>query len=136
MLENFTSRLKKAVKEAGGNKAISKKSGIVLGTLSQYIRGISEPSISKIAAIAEAWGVSLDWLAYGKDVNDTNPIDRETLTDAIEVLENALNKRNGTLPPKAKAEALMLAYEILIEDDNATDIIKASDFKSFLKLVS
>ena len=51
-------------------------------------------------------------------------------------ISNILNENGSTLPPKPKAEALMLAYEILLEDEDGSDSNKSTDFKSFLKLVS
>lgn len=58
----FQLRLQDAVKSAGGNNAVANKSGIPLATLNNYLSGKSEPTISRLFAIAKACNVSLDEL--------------------------------------------------------------------------
>lgn len=57
-------RLALAVKSAGGNKAVSEKSGIPLRTLARLLAG-QEPKAEHLVRVAAACGVSLDWLATG-----------------------------------------------------------------------
>lgn len=60
-------RLKQAIREAGGNQVVAAKSGVPVGTVSNYIRGISDPKVTALGAIARACGVSLDWLVFGAE---------------------------------------------------------------------
>jgi len=62
---NFQSRLREIAKEYGGNRAICDKSGVSERTFANWLSGASEPKIIGIAAIAEAAGVTIDWLVNG-----------------------------------------------------------------------
>lgn len=58
----FVRRLKQAVEQAGGNQAVASKSGVPLGSLNNYLRGVNEPKASVLAKLAAATGRSMDWL--------------------------------------------------------------------------
>ncbi len=58
-------RLRQAVTAAGGTGKVSDRSGVPIRTLSHYLAG-RDMKASAMIAIAEACGVSLDWLATGK----------------------------------------------------------------------
>ena len=47
-------------------KAFAKRSGIPYGTLRHYLDGRS-PKVEHLIALAKAGGVSIEWLATGKD---------------------------------------------------------------------
>lgn len=55
-------RLRLMVDESGGNTAVAAKSGIALGTLNNYLRGVNEPKASALAKLAGTLGFSVDWL--------------------------------------------------------------------------
>ena len=57
-------RLREASRFVGGNKAMSAKSGVPLSTLNNYLAG-GDPKVSNFSLLAEAAGVSLDWLING-----------------------------------------------------------------------
>lgn len=54
-------RLRQAVEAAGGQAAVAKAAGVSASSLSEYLGG-SEARFTRMAAIAEACSVSLDWL--------------------------------------------------------------------------
>jgi hypothetical protein len=58
-------RLHQAVRAAGGNLAVSRRSGVPLATVNNYVRGRSGMKIEALAAIATACNVSLEWLVWG-----------------------------------------------------------------------
>ena len=58
-------RLREAVRAAGGNQAISQRSGVPLRNLTRYLAG-EEMKTTALIALAEASNVSLDWLATGR----------------------------------------------------------------------
>lgn len=62
-------RLKICVNAAGGPSEVSRKSGVPLGSLNHYIAG-REMKLSAAVAIARSCGVSLEFLASGRDLND------------------------------------------------------------------
>jgi hypothetical protein len=57
-------RLKAAVRAAGGNTRVAQRAGIPLGTLNSYLRG-RDMKAGQLIRLAEATGVSLEWLATG-----------------------------------------------------------------------
>ncbi|GAB0119453.1 helix-turn-helix domain-containing protein [Acidisoma sp. 7E03] len=88
-------RLRKAVSNAGGHKAIADRSGIPGRTLSDYLSSRDMPT-SALVALAEACGVTVDWLATGRGegpgeaqyapASQTNPISPEVaVVPAIEL---------------------------------------------------
>jgi hypothetical protein len=58
------SRLKSAVRAAGGNNLVAQRSGVPLSSLNSYLRG-REMKAGQLVRLAEATGVSLGWLATG-----------------------------------------------------------------------
>ena len=70
--ENFVDRVRKAAELAGGQLALSQKTKISTRTINAYALGESEPSRSRLVAIAEAAGVNVGWLAAGE-----GPMERE-----------------------------------------------------------
>ena len=66
-----TSRLKEAVRRAGGNKLVASRAGVPVSTLGAYLAG-RDWRIGTAVALAEACGVGLDWLATGKGSRDEN----------------------------------------------------------------
>ncbi len=63
--ENFQARLREIAKEAGGNRALCEKSGISERTFANWLSGASEPKIIGLSAIANAAGVTIDWIVSG-----------------------------------------------------------------------
>lgn len=51
----------------GNGDELSRKTAIPRSTLESYLTGDSEPKASRLAAIAQAAGVSLDWLVLGSE---------------------------------------------------------------------
>lgn len=61
----MTGRLKSAVEAAGGRKAVAARSGVSLGTLNGALDDKTDVGFLKIAAIAQACGVTMDWIVNG-----------------------------------------------------------------------
>lgn len=72
--------------ERGGysrnRQAILESVGITAAALSQYTRGHTRPSFQKLVALAEFFGVSLDYLVYGEPASA--PIDHGPLAKYVE----------------------------------------------------
>jgi phage repressor protein C with HTH and peptisase S24 domain len=60
-----SSRLRQAVRAAGGNKAVAGRADMPVGTLNRYIAG-RDMKASALVALARAAGVRLEWLATGE----------------------------------------------------------------------
>ncbi len=65
LVARMVERLREAVAEAGGNQAVMRRSGIPSRTLSHYLAG-REMRASTLVALADACGVSAEWLATGR----------------------------------------------------------------------
>ncbi|RJG46475.1 XRE family transcriptional regulator [Mesorhizobium sp. DCY119] len=67
-------RLRATMEGNGGQKAVSKLTGIPVNTLGNYVRGIvAEPPASNLVKIAKACGVSASWL-MGLEKSGSSPI--------------------------------------------------------------
>lgn len=65
-------RLKKAVKQAGGNKRVSEASGVSESTLNTYLAGLYDPKVTTLERIAKACGLAVgDLLGEGRTDSST-----------------------------------------------------------------
>jgi len=64
-------RLREAVRAAGGNLAVARRSGVPLATVNNYVRGRNGMKIEPLSALAAACNVSLDWLVSGGEAPAT-----------------------------------------------------------------
>ncbi|MEH6649959.1 MAG: S24 family peptidase [Motiliproteus sp.] len=62
--QNFSERVK-LIKDKTGTQKLSELTGISTVQLNRYAKGTSQPMIEPLVAIAEASGVSIQWLATG-----------------------------------------------------------------------
>lgn len=80
-LNLFPSRLKEArIKADISQKELSRRTGIAPATLSSYesTENFKNPTIDKVAAIADALNISIDWLCgIDVDKNKSNSLDSE-----------------------------------------------------------
>ncbi len=60
-------RLHEAVRAAGGNQAVARRSGVPLATVNNYVRGRNGMKIEPLSALAAACNVSLQWLVSGTE---------------------------------------------------------------------
>ncbi|RTL99744.1 helix-turn-helix domain-containing protein [Ancylobacter aquaticus] len=114
-------RLRLAIREAGGNKAVSEKSGVPLSTLNGAIAGKNQPRVSAMAAIASATGRSLDWLmmlsdtpspAIGHELPDVTHIERLAFAGSAGSGSLVIEEAAGTSPlPSALLRRLHLRPE-------------------------
>lgn len=64
-LSEIAVRLRAAVKSAGGNAEVCRKTGIPKKTLGNYLSGKVEPTAIALGKIARACGVTTDWIVGG-----------------------------------------------------------------------
>ncbi len=70
MDKKFVLRIRELVEKVGGQSALSRKTGLSLGAIQRYLRG-GDPSRRALIRLAEAGNVSMMWLVYGRDENDS-----------------------------------------------------------------
>lgn len=64
--DELRDRLRVAVRKAGGNSVVSQDSGVPKRTIGRYLAG-QEMKLHPLIALAKACGVTLEWLATGKE---------------------------------------------------------------------
>jgi phage repressor protein C with HTH and peptisase S24 domain len=64
--ENFGDRIREAADLIGGQLELSRRTGISATSINNYVLGTSDPSRTRLVAIANAAGVSAGWLATGE----------------------------------------------------------------------
>jgi transcriptional regulator with XRE-family HTH domain len=67
--QGVAARLHEAVRAAGGNQAVARRSGVPLATVNNYVRGRNGMKIEPLSALAAACNVSLEWLVAGAEVS-------------------------------------------------------------------
>lgn len=119
MKSEISKRIDEVIKKAGGQTAISEKTGIPLKSISNYCLGISPPKLEPLIQIAKATNVSLDWLATGEGSFNKNAdmLDKKELTLAIETVEESLVATNRVLKPAKKAELILAIYDLFTSEN-------------------
>ncbi|MFT8896730.1 MAG: S24 family peptidase [Acetobacter sp.] len=85
-LETRSDRLRECVRRAGGNAAVADKAKVGSTTLSTYLNG-KEWKLGIIEKIADACGVSLQWLLFGTEQSASAPPAHTPLSDDIAHLD-------------------------------------------------
>lgn len=119
-------RLKNAVDLAGGNTVIAAKAGVAKSTLSTYMNG-AEWKLGAVKSIADACGVSLQWLLFGTDQAVSSPPVHTPINDDIAHLDyydvrasagfGALNP--DEMPEKVAVSRHFLRHDLGLSPDSA-----------------
>lgn len=121
--KNFADRIDTAVKTIGGISKASAIIGVSYPTIGRWKDGSSDPKLSNIVALADAAGVSLDWLVNGssRELNaataDIAAISAEkgvSVEDAIDTLKTMIQ---DTQPKLTEEEAFLLKEFRALDDD-------------------
>src|ERR1700733_5642332 len=72
--QGVAARLHEAVRAAGGNQAVARRSGVPLATVNNYVRGRNGMKIEPLSALAAACNVSLEWLVAGDEASKVGPM--------------------------------------------------------------
>lgn len=117
----FPARLAKLIGKLSV-RAFARKAGVSDTFLRQCLAGRTEPTRTKLLAIARAGKTSVEWLATGRGtmhgtdgVRSGNPgpaLDGELLERVIEVTEDVLREEACTLTPGQKAALIVAAYDL------------------------
>lgn len=101
--DSFAARLKEALEGASVN-SFAQKAGITEASVRTYLRG-AMPGLDKAKALADAAGVSLEWLASGRgpmrpteDPTIARPVDPEFMGRLVEAVARAHKEIGINLP--------------------------------------
>lgn len=109
---------------------MSEKAGVSTSVLSKWRRGESEPTLTSLAKMAEAAGVSVAWLAAGEGAPDGSggharlgrpDADLDTLEEITRKVLTLLEQRRPDLSAKARARIVRLVYEFYIKQEKPMD---------------
>lgn len=74
-VEQFSERLKSLV-PSGSGRDFAKKAGIGYSTVHNYLQAVSSPTLDNLVLLAKAGGVSVEWLATGKELTKSVSTDQ------------------------------------------------------------
>lgn len=100
MTNTFSERLKSAMFDAGLNQnMLAQAIGVSAGAISMYLHGSIKPGHDRLKALAEATGVTAEYLATGDDNGHISTVpDRISLTAAARCLRmSPTTVRDGML---------------------------------------
>lgn len=104
----FSERLKSIV-PTGSGRDFAKKAGVGYSTIHNYLKGISSPTLDNLLLLAKAGGVSVEWLATGKESTKAMSTDQIGITLQIPFIDSDeyLFMNSSTFPDlQEKAESL------------------------------
>jgi hypothetical protein len=120
--EAVAARLREAVRHAGGNKAVSDRSGVPTRTISAYLAG-QDMKLSTVLSLAAACGISIDWLVTGRETAPPaapapsappalfSIVDMDLLASAIDGATAAFAARGAEPKGRAYAQIICLLYD-------------------------
>lgn len=71
----FSERLKSIV-PSGSGREFAKRAGIGYSTVHNYLQAVSSPTLENLVLLAKAGGVSVEWLATGKEFSGSASTDQ------------------------------------------------------------
>lgn len=128
-------RISEIASRVGSKKALARKAHISESHLYRYISGKSEPTASKLVALADAGKVSISWLATGEGNKDAEArpgaqqggtLDLDMVEYVIAGLESRWAARGVRLPPQTKGHVIRLVLEYLQKEGKTETDDKAS----------
>jgi DNA-binding phage protein len=123
--EGFRERLTTLIERQGALAAFARKCGIAEANLRAYLSRGVKPGLDHLVAIADAGGVTLDWLASGREpMLAPQPLsvalDVDRLEQALHAVEEGLRNAGRALAPPQFAELVTEVYDLL--RDPETDV--------------
>lgn len=126
-------RLREAIDQAGGPKAVADRSGIPYGSIQHYRAG-RDMKATAIAALADACGVTIEWLVAGRGpMQASRPeavppappaflklfgtVDMDTMAQALEVATLTFHRKGISPSWRRMAQVVTLVYDTLKEPE-------------------
>ncbi|EJA5028193.1 helix-turn-helix domain-containing protein [Salmonella enterica] len=107
-IEQFSERLKSIV-PSGTGRDFAKRAGIGYSTVHNYLQAVSSPTLENLVLLAKAGGVSVEWLATGKEFS--KPANTDQAEELLKIPfidgDNFLLLDSGVFPDlQEKAQSL------------------------------
>ncbi|HCQ8129868.1 TPA: XRE family transcriptional regulator [Klebsiella quasipneumoniae subsp. similipneumoniae] len=112
-VEQFSERLKSIV-PSGSGRDFAKKAGIGYSTVHNYLQAISSPTLENLVLLAKAGGVSVEWLATGKEFSKSANTDQaeELLKIPFIDRDDFLLLDSGTFPDLQEKAKFLAALRV------------------------
>lgn len=106
--------------------SFSRLTGIAESSLRAYLTKGTKPGMEHLVAMAQARGVTIDWLATGREpklradlVEALKGVDKDRLQVAIAAVTEGVSKSGKLVAIDKQAELIGAAYELAKEHDKA-----------------
>lgn len=122
----FAKRLNLILKNKfnGNSSEFARSIGVAVTSLNRWLIGEADPSRTNLIKTAEVSGVSIEWLATGKDNEPAKQADTieqpnnsmPSIKEALKVLQQAIDREINSNTPSVKGKALTSIEEALISN--------------------
>lgn len=118
--DDFVARIRRVVDMVGGIAALSRKCHLSRPVIHKYLNGASDPSRARLVSLAQAAGVSVEWLATGAGTPETatsplSPLDADTLRNEV---RNRVDAALKDAPPDYRNRCVdLILPELSVSDD-------------------
>lgn len=115
----FETGFKIVLNKIGTLQNAARIAGVTAEQVAKWRDGKAKPSFKAVASLANVAGVSLDWLATGREFSEETSVklDRKELLSAIETVEESLTATNRVLKPAKKAELILAIYDLFTSEN-------------------
>lgn len=142
----FEERFAQLAAMAGGAVKAAELCGVSRNTFYLWGKGETRMPLEAALKLAEAAGVTLDWVATGWDrrpgLPETSnvappPLHPDLLQASIKLVEEWLEENRRTMAPDRKADVVSKIYQLLVEDAAAgATSVDQTKIRQFLRLVA
>lgn len=115
----FETGFKTVLNRIGTLQNAAQIAGVTAEQVAKWRDGKAKPSFKAVASLANVAGVSLDWLATGRELSEGTSVkpNRKELLSAIETVEESLTATNRALNPAKKAELILAIYDLFTSEN-------------------
>lgn len=128
----FTDRMNVAIRKGGGVTNMAHRTGLSESVLRKWRSGASDPKRSDLVKVADAAGVSVEWLATGREdvpgitedgatYTATPRVDLDQLEEVIAKTRRRFKERGLDLTPESEARVIRLIYEFYTREGKPMD---------------
>lgn len=142
-MTTFAERLKYAMEQANmSQSALSEQAGASKAAISQYLSGKNTPGPDRIKALADATGVSFDYLmGYGAGPVAEPPIKKISVKEAARCMGKSdqfvrIGLQRGLLPFGNAVPGTGACWNYYINPTKFRDYVGADQFNSFFGLTA
>lgn len=93
--DNFPERIDFVINKLNGPSEFARQTGVTLSTIARWRKGEAEPSRPNLIRIAEATGVSIQWLATGEEPTTHDNFVQQAVKKAQEMLQDGVSMINS-----------------------------------------